>query len=250
MSRIVIEDLPSLESLSKEQLAEIFGAGRNTHRRLTFQSLEERKVMSASPLTFGLPQAPALTSRPVNMTAPSVVFQASNSSGSASGASSGILSELGLAESLLSAANHDYDGFRAKADNQVVAAINALASNQTKLPQLSTHEAQQTSDGQLEEALAILEMVQSQPAALPSSAAKDVTNAITDVILAWSPSTSRLARQPRRPLPRPHIPDRRSTSHGTASPAPRGTRLTNGSAAIGCKSEPWAAAAPVVPSIP
>lgn len=47
MSRIVIEDLPRLDSLTEEQLAKIFGAGRQ-YRRLAFQMLEDRKMSTAN----------------------------------------------------------------------------------------------------------------------------------------------------------------------------------------------------------
>lgn len=56
MSRIVIEDLPNLESLTEEQLAEIFGAGRS-YRRLGFQMLEDRKMCTANSLASNLQAA-------------------------------------------------------------------------------------------------------------------------------------------------------------------------------------------------
>jgi FG-GAP-like repeat len=43
--RIAIEDLPAFESLSPEEMARIFGAGRRTFRP-TFESLEDRTVPS------------------------------------------------------------------------------------------------------------------------------------------------------------------------------------------------------------
>lgn len=49
MSRIVIEDLPALELLTEDQLAEIFGAGRK-YRSLGFQTLEDRKMCTANAL--------------------------------------------------------------------------------------------------------------------------------------------------------------------------------------------------------
>src|SRR5438128_1412922 len=48
--RIVIEDLPVLETLSEEEAALIFGAGRF---RPSFEVLEDRTLLSASPLRAG-----------------------------------------------------------------------------------------------------------------------------------------------------------------------------------------------------
>jgi hypothetical protein len=53
MARIRIEDLPALEELTAEELAEILGAGRNSFRP-TFEVLETRNLMSAG-LGLGTP---------------------------------------------------------------------------------------------------------------------------------------------------------------------------------------------------
>ena len=47
MARIQINDLPPLESLTPEELEQIFGAGLKT-RRLLFESLESRKLFSVN----------------------------------------------------------------------------------------------------------------------------------------------------------------------------------------------------------
>ena len=49
--RIEIEDLPLLENLSEEELVESSAQGRrDPNRRLSFQSLETRQMIQASPL--------------------------------------------------------------------------------------------------------------------------------------------------------------------------------------------------------
>ena len=49
MATIVILELPTWEELTPEELEAIFGAGRTLFKRLGFESLEERRLMSASP---------------------------------------------------------------------------------------------------------------------------------------------------------------------------------------------------------
>jgi hypothetical protein len=47
-SRIRIEDLPALETLTEEEMARIFGAGRQNRVQLGVEALETRNLMAAS----------------------------------------------------------------------------------------------------------------------------------------------------------------------------------------------------------
>jgi hypothetical protein len=101
----------------------------------------------------------------------------------------GIVAQLHAAHELLSTADHDYDGHRAKAAEEIHLAIKEIVGKHTTKPMVKKaggakeahHEAQATSDEQLQKALGILQNVSGEMTTKHPKAAANVTNAIAEI---------------------------------------------------------------------
>ena len=91
---------------------------------------------------------------------------------------------LRQAYSLLEAADHDYQGHRAKAMHHIATACRVLGSSEKG--DGHGEEAQTQSDGQLQQAQSLLQGVESTIAASNAHAGKQVTEAIAELTTALS----------------------------------------------------------------
>jgi hypothetical protein len=141
------------------------GSKQGRPRRLAFEGLEHRQLLTAAVATSAALQTPVPTA-------------------AASTPALTIAQELNTAHILLAEANRDYNGHRAAANNEVTQAMKLLGYNPTSVP-APLSESQAASDAQLAAAQAILKTVLTQMGNSDANAALDVRQAVGEINLAF-----------------------------------------------------------------